>query len=510
MGRTEKSIKNIAFGLGSQAVITLVNFVTKSVIARLLGDQIVAMNGLFIDVIACLSLAELGIGSAIVYNLYKPLAEDDREKVCQLMSFYKQAYLVIAGVLLTLGGIGSIFVKYIVKDITYPMWFVRVIFILFVINSASSYLFSYKITLLNADQKAYVNSFFTTIFYVIKTGINIGVLFLINKYGDDYSYIIYLVIVIITNLISNMFISRQVDKRYTYLKKAKLPKEDRDRVFDNVKNIFVKELSGKITSSTDNILISVMVSTIMVAPNQFYTMLTGVFKSIISQVEVGIRASMGNMFATENGETCERVINRLTWGYGIFAIWCSVGLYVCADPFITVWVGAKYLYSKYILFILAINLFCFIVSRPIYDAMSAAGLFVQGRNISIYGSIVNLVVSIIFGKFFGVFGIFLGTFCTYFIQIVMKTYYVHKLIIHKSAFKYGMKLIMYTLFAVGFMFGGEFICSLLPFENNIVCFVFNGLIISALYFVFVFVVYNKSDEYQYFWSLLKNRLLKKH
>lgn len=509
MGRTEKSVKNIAFGFGSQAVITLVNFVTKSIIARLLGEQIIAMNGLFNDVIACMSLAELGIGSAIIYNLYKPLAEDDKEKVSQLMYFYKKAYLIIAGVIVFLGGITSLFVQYIVKDITYPLWFVRVIFLLFVLSSASTYLFSYKISLLNADQKAYLNSFFTTIFFVVRTGINIGVLLILNKYGDDYSYIIYLVVSIVTGLISNIIVSKQVDKRYPYLKKAKLPKEDRNKVFDNVKNIFVKEVSGKITSSTDNILISVMVSTIMVAPNQFYTMLTGVFKNLVSQITIGISASLGNLFATETGDECERVINRLTWFYGIFAIWSCTGLYVCCEPFITVWVGAQYVYAKYIAFILMINLFCFVVSRPIYDAMSAAGLFKQGKNISIIGSAVNLVVSIIFGKVWGVFGIFLGTFCTYLIQIIMKTYYVHKLVMKKSPVKYGIKLTMFSVFVVGFMLGGDFLCSLFCFENNIVQFLFNGILVSALYLIFVIVVYGRSEEYKYFKALLFSKLKRK-
>ena len=117
MGRTQKSIKNIAFGIGAQSVTTLIHFLTKSLIARLLGAQIVAMNGLFQEVVTCLSLAELGIGSAIVFNLYKPLAEDDKEKVSQLMTFFKQAYRVIAFAVLGIGTLACFFVQYIVKDI---------------------------------------------------------------------------------------------------------------------------------------------------------------------------------------------------------------------------------------------------------------------------------------------------------------------------------------------------------------------------------------------------------
>lgn len=510
MGRTEKSMKNIAFGVGAQAVTTLIHFLTKSIIARLLGAQIIAMNGLFTDVIACMSLAELGIGSAIVYNLYKPLAENDREKVSQLMTFFKQAYNAIALVIITIGVICSFFVQYIVKDITYPMWFIRTIFLLFVINAASSYLFSYKVSLLNADQKVYIYSFYSTIFFVVRTAIEIGVLFLLDKFGDDNSYIVYLCISIAIGVISNYLISKQVDKRYPYLKRASLSKEDRRTVFDNVKNIFVKEVSGKITSSTDNILISVMVSTIMVAPNQFYTMLTGVFKNVINQVEAGIKSSLGNLFATGSTKDCERVINRLTWGYGIFSVWACTGMFVCSAPFITVWVGAEFVYEEYILLIITINLFCYIISRPIYAAMHVAGLFKEGRNISIIGSAANLFVSIVFGYFWGIFGIFLGTFCTYFIQIVMKIYYVHKITFKTSAVKYSLQLTGFSVMLLAFMFGCRFVCSLIQIKSNLLQFIVNGAIVSVIYLVFVLVVFGRNENFLYFKNLVFEKLKKKH
>ena len=510
MGRTQKSIKNIAFGFGAQAVTTLIHFFTKSIIARLLGAQIVAMNGLFHEVIACLSLAELGIGSAIVYNLYKPLAENDKEKVSQLMTFFKQAYNLIAIAVLVIGSIASFFVQYIVKDITYPLWYVRTIFMLFVVSSASSYLFSYKISLLNADQKVYVYSFYNTIFYIVRMAINISVLFLLDKYGDDYSYILYLSISIATTLISNYLISRQVDKRYTYLQKIPLPKEDKKKVFDNVKNIFIKEVSGKITSSTDNILISILVSTIMVAPNQFYVTLTGVFMNLISQVETGIRASMGNLFAVGQTHECKRVINRLTWGYAVFAIWGCTGLFSCSEAFIRVWVGEQYLYSDTILFTIILNLFCFIICKPIYTAMHVSGFFKEGKNISIAGSVVNLIVSIVLGKFYGIIGIFLGTFCTYLIQIVLKIYYVYKLKFHTSAMPYALRMIMYAVLMLGCMFGCKWVTSQYVITNDILRFLVNGAVATVIVAAVVLVCFVRTEEFKYYWGMIIGFLTKKN
>ena len=518
MGRTQKSIKNIAYAFGAQGITTFFNFITKSIIARLLGNQIVALNGLFGEIIACMSLAELGIGSAIVYNLYKPLAEDDKEKVSQLMTFFKRAYQLIALAVMGMGTVACFFVQYIIKeDITYPLWYVRVIFMLFVLNSASSYLFSYKISLLNADQKVYIYSFYNTIFYLVRMTINITVLFLLNKYGDDYSYVIFLSISIATTLIANYLISRQVDKRYTYLKKIPLPQEDKKKVFDNVKNIFIKELSGKITTSTDNILISMLVSTIMVAPNQFYTTLTGIFMNLINQVEAGIKASMGNLFAVGSEKDCSRVVNRLTWGYSIFAMWGCTGLYVCSEPFIRVWVGEQYLYSDMILFTILINLFCYIVCKPIYTAMHVSGLFKEGRNISILGSGVNLIVSIILGKFWGIIGIFLGTFCTYIIQIVMKIYYVYKLKFKTSCWPYAFRMIMYSVLFIACMISCKWVTDYIDISNlvnngigrDILQFLVNGLVASILVLLVTVICFSRTEEFKYYLGMVKNFLQKK-
>lgn len=509
MGRTQKSIKNIAYAFGAQGVTTLIHFVTKSIIARLLGAQIVAMNGLFHEVIACLSLAELGIGSAIVYNLYKPLAEGDHEKVSQLMTFFKRAYNIIGLVIMGMGAIACFFVQYIIKDITYPLWYIRVIFMLFVMSSASSYLFSYKMALLNADQKAYVNSIYSTIFSTVRTGINIAVLFLLDRYGDDYSYILYLSISITTSLIANYLQSKQVDKRYTYLKKAMLPKEDRQKVYANVKDIFIKQLSGKITSSTDNILISVLVSTIMVAPNQFYATLTGVFMGLVSQIDSGISASMGNLFAVGTNEECSRVINRLTWGFYVLAIWACTGLFVCSESFIRVWVGEEYLYSDLILFTLVINLFCYIICKPIYAAMHVSGFFKEGRNISIAGSVVNLIVSIVLGKKYGIIGIFMGTFCTYIIQIVLKIYYVYKLKFNTSCAAYAFRMISYFAITLACMFGCKWLTGLYLIENDILRFLANGIISSIVVFFVIVIIFFRTKEFKYYLGMALGFIKKK-
>ncbi len=503
MGRTEKSIKNIAFGMGAQIVTTIISFVTKSLFVKILGDEVNSLNGLFHEIVMNLSLAELGIGSAIVYNLYKPLAEGNTEKVSELMTFFKKVYRIIAAVLLVLGTLVCIFVPRLVSDLSFSDTYMRGIFMLFVINISSSYLFSYKISLLNADQKNYLYSFYWSILSVAQAAVYVIIL-VITK-----NYIAYLITNIITTVVNNYILSRQVDKRYPYLEKRDLPKEDRKNIFNNVKNIFIKELSGKITNSTDNILISVMVSTLLVGKNTFYAAVLAVLKQVTERINQGLIGSMGNLFAVGSNEDCKRVLFRLTWAYGVIGIFFSVCFYCCVDPFISAWVGVKYLLDKSIVFILAVNLMCFVIAEPIYTAMHVSGFFKEGRNISIIGSTINLIVSVVLGHYTGILGIFVGTFFTYFIQILMKIYYVYKLKFKESSKKYLLMVAGYYALLLVLMLGCSFICSFISTSAFLVDFFAHGIISATITFGAIYLLYGKTEYFKFFADLLGRYIRKR-
>ena len=179
-GRVEKSAKNVSVGLIVTVVNTLTAFIGRKAFVVFLGNNALGLNGLYSEVIDMLSLAELGIGMAIVYNLYRPLLDKDNKKISQLMGLYKTAYSVVAIVILIGGIILYPFIDSLVNDIDYPVSYIRFIFLLFVIKTASSYLFSYKTSLLNADQKQYIVSLTTAIGKAIFTVISI-VFMLIQK-----------------------------------------------------------------------------------------------------------------------------------------------------------------------------------------------------------------------------------------------------------------------------------------------------------------------------------------
>ena len=495
MSRTDKSLKNITFGLSAQLITTLMTFISRTIMLKFLGLEIVSLNSLFHEVITTLSLAELGMGSAIVYNLYKPLAENNIEKVSQLMTFFKQAYRVIAGAIFVLGAIACFFAPKMVNGIDFPNGYLYLVFMLFVINISFSYLYSYKISLLNADQNNYIYSIYSSIYKVIGSVLLVGIM-VVTK-----DFIIYLITNIIVTLITNILISHKIDMKYNYLKKIPLPKEDKKNIYNNVKNIFIKELSGKITSSTDNILISTIISTIVVGKYSFYSTILAVLKQFTERIEVSLRSSMGNLYASGKNTECMNVLHRLTWGY------CTMGIVFCTcfysgcQSFISFWVGTDYLLEKPVIFILTINLFCYVCSKPIYSAMHVSGFFVEGRNISIIGSVVNLITSIIFAYLIGISGIFLGTFLTYFIQIVAKVYYVYKLKFECSSRDYVWLLIKFSVVLLALVFGCDYISTFINTSINLLDFMLKSLISGVISFFVLILLFRKDREFLYFKSL---------
>lgn len=492
MNRTKKSFRNVVFAMVSQAIVTVIAFVTRTIMVKTIGDENISLNGLFTEVIAALSLAELGIGSAIVYNLYKPLAENDQTKVCQLMTLFKKIYRIIALVTFLIGLALCPIIQYLIRDINYPLSYIRLIYMLFVIQISVSYLFTYKASLLNADQNQHIQA-------IISTSVRIvGSIMMIIGLVVSKNYIVYLVLNIATTIMVNVLISRKVDRLYPYLvEDFGLPIEEKEQLFSNVKNIFVKQLSGKITNSTDNILISVLVSTLYVGKYSYYALIISTFKQFIEQINGGISASVGNLFAVESMERCERILFRLTWMLGSMAVFIGTCIYCCVIPFICFWVGEKYILTNDIVLVLCLNLFAYIASKPIYLAMHVSGLFKEGRNISIVGSTVNLITSIILGIRWGMLGIFIGTSMTYLIQIVLKIKDIYRLKFHHSCRKYAVLWGILVFDLLLGMFVGSYACNYINVDGYLLRFFVFGIVGAITSIAIISITSFRREEWQY-------------
>lgn len=495
-GRVKKSSRNISVGLIATVINTITAFIGRKAFVVFLGSDALGINGLFTEVIAILSLTELGVGMAIVYNLYKPLSDHDEQKISQLMSLYRTAYNIIAVVILVLGLAITPVVHKLITEVNYPLSYIRLIFILFVIKTSSSYLFSYKTSLLNADQKQYVVSFVTMVGKAVFTVVSIIVLWMTKN------YIIYLILTIIQTILTNIVLSFYVDKHYPYLDYSQhLSEEERNKVFDDVKNLFLKKVSGGITNSTDNILISKLVSTIQSGLYSNYVLVFSGVRTLRIAFTNGLAASIGELSVSEEVEKCIQVLRRLTYIYYLFAIVASSVLFAVCDHFIEFCFGNVYVMEKMVVVIATFVLYLEICSDPLWQYLEVSGLFKQDKYIGLAGSVINLIVSIVLGLKIGISGIFIGTVCTQLVQLILKTNLLFREKYHVPSTSYYLMWIKLLASFILLCLVKQFILDPIIIENLFLAILVKGIVGLIIGILFSVIPFYGTEEFSYSISL---------
>ena len=422
MERAKKSVRNISAGLFYQAINVIAGFLVRTMMVKFLGLSIISLNGLYWEIVSMLSLAELGIGSAVVYHLYQPIAERRIEDIKKIMGLYRRCYRIIAALCFVFGCAIAAFIPTIVNGLDFTPAYLRFVFLLYVVQVSVSYLFVANTTLLQADQKRYKTVLLQSLIKVVST------IFTVLTLWRYKNFVIYLCVTILVTLATNMFSSKQAVKEYPFLKDPYQPTSLKEAkiLFINVKDIFIKKVAGYVTNSTDNICISALVGTVQVGYYSNYSMLFHAVREIEQQVADGFSASIGNIAAVESAQYMDRVICRLTILMHLFGSVMSAGLMACAGNFIDIWIGNEYKLPGVIIMICCLNTYLMIIKEPLWQTMDACGMFSFDKKLAIAGTIVNLGISVVFGIKLGMAGIFIGTAVSLLFEMAGKTYGLYK------------------------------------------------------------------------------------
>lgn len=486
--RTKKSILNILSGVIGQALIIIVVLLNRRCFLKFLGEEYLGVNSLVANILSFLSMAELGIGSAITFSLYKPLAERDYEQLAGLMRIYKIAYFIIGIVVFCMGMLLLPFVHLFLKNGD-EIPGIRIIYFLFLVNTSVSYFFSYKAALIIADQKKYI---YNIVYYLSQLVMySIQVLIMVKT----KNYYLYIFCQIIITIILNMTLSTIANKKYPFLKykgrKEKLV--DNKVVFEIKKNtmsLILNRIGTTLVNSTDNILISKMIGIVCVTKFTNYTIITNAISSVLYQGMDAIVSSLGNL-AIEGTNERKKEVFYITyigsvWIYGLV----SISIYVLLSPFICLLYGSGYVFKDNLL-VLLICLNLYIASQTVVTNMqiSAMGLYWYVRYKGIVEAIVNLIASIILGNVFGIIGILLGTTISHiFWSMWIETRTVFKYGLHISQGKYFLKFFFDTIATVGIALCTCYFANLLngdgidTFVKKIVICLFLPNILYLLYF----------------------------
>ena len=285
--RTQYSAKNTTVAVFSRICAILLGYVVRIVFTHTLNENYVGTNGLFSDIINILSLTELGLGTGITYALYKPIEMSDIEKQKSLMQLFRTFYRVVAVAVLLIG-LGLIpFMGKIIKDQP-AVDHLMLIYILYLINVASSYLLIYKRTLIDTHQLSYIGTLYQTCCWMVQDVIQIFILLYTGN------FILYLVTNLFAILTGNILISKKADKLYPFLKDKNvqpLPKEDKQEIFRNIKAMIMHKVSTVVVNNTDNLIISAFIGIVAVGRYSNYYLIIGSVQQLLNQVFTGIAAS---------------------------------------------------------------------------------------------------------------------------------------------------------------------------------------------------------------------------
>lgn len=502
--RSQATVKNSIWGIVQQVIICVMSMFSRRVMIDTIGVEGVGLNAFLTSVITMLSLAELGIGTAIVYHMYAPIAKGDKTQIAKLMRTYRNIYRVIAVVILALGLCLLPFMDRIVSDTDYSKQYISLIFMLFLIQTTSSYLFTYKRSILSADQKQYIITVFD-LGYKIFT-IIVGIIVL--KLTHELAW--YIVLLIVCTVGENILISKKVDKMYPYLNElgGGLTKEENRGIAKDVSHIFVGKVSGVITNSIDSILINVFVGTVQTGLYSNYNIIIGTLTATLKQLASAMRGSVGNLIATESPEHIDRVFKRLVFIMFYLAAFCACMLTGLIDPFITIAFGEGLLLARVTVFVCIFNLYISTIDIPVYNFIAASGMFKLDKYISIAGSGMNLIISFALGRSMGMTGILLGTSATYLIQFILKVMLFYKKYLKRS---YAEIFLKNAAFAVLTAAECAVICLCTSaigaaVSNRYAAFIIYAAVSGIIPLVINSLVFIKTDEFKYTLNLCRETL----
>ncbi|MPQ44413.1 lipopolysaccharide biosynthesis protein, partial [Clostridium tarantellae] len=469
--RTKKAAKNGIVSVVCYFIAFIPMFVVRKVFLDRLGNELLGLISLFTNIIGYLSIVEMGVGAAIIFSLYEPFANKEYKKVVGYLKFYKKCYMLIGGIVLCLGIIALPFLGVFIND-NINIVDVRLYFILFLINTCISYLFSYKLSILNVAQQGYKVSIATTVSKLIIAMLQI---IFLNIYSNLY---IYILIQIVINLIYYIAINYYIDKSFNWLKDVNgyIKFNDKNNLSKNIKALFLHKIGGVAVFGTDNIVISSFVNLAAVSRFDSYNMVMMGFESIISSFMNAVTPSIGNLLVEKNDKLSYKVFKRLFFLSFWVVSFITVSLFNTINQFVNIWLGKSQILNLFTVSILMINFYFRLMRIPVDRFKEGAGLYYEDRYAPLFEGIINLITSIILVKIIGLPGVILGTLISN-ISVVfwVKPKIIYKYIFKISLFEYFKMYFKYCCIALISLSTTFFITNIIKGYNGIIMFIINCL-----------------------------------
>lgn len=512
MSRTANASRNIVWGVLYKLISLGMPFITRTVMIYTLGMKYVGLSSLFTSILQVLSFAELGIGSALVFSMYKPMAEEDDKKVCALLKFYRRAYRMIGSIILILGLFMLLFLDKLIagtipKDIN-----IYVLFLIYLINNVLGYyLFAYKQSLFTASQRTDMISKIASVLQFISSIVQICALVLARNY-----YLYVLVIPVIT-CINNILIGVLTDKYYPQYKcKGEIDKDELHSIEKKVGGMVFQKIGGIVLSSVDTIVISAFLGLTSLALYQnYYYIITALF-GFLTVFMQSIIAGIGNSIVAETVEKNYKDFKKFNFIYNWIVTWCSVCLLCLYQPFMKIWVGSDNMLGFEMVVLFTVYFFVHKWCDMLYVYQEACGIWWETKFVPLIAAVVNLVVNIILVQIIGLSGILISTivaiifiYDTGYAKVLFKTYFKD---VSSGLKRYWLRQLLYIFTAIFVGIITIIGCNIIIFQTTIFQLLYNGVVCIFIPNLIFILFWRKCPEFDYSKFLIgkfKQKLVKR-
>lgn len=493
--RSRKIFLNIVTNTIMNFSNSLLAFIVRRVFQQHLGAEILGINSVFSNILAFLSLSELGIGTIIAVYLYKPLAEKDNGKVSAYMWLLRKAYFSIGIGIFTIGIVLMPLVPFILT-VGEDNLYIYSAFFLYLINVAAGYFFSYKKILLIADQRAYMTQIISTILKFLINIIYIVVLIVVENYQ------FYLIIGIIGNIVENIIISIVCRKKYPYIsqKTEIVTSQDKADIIKKLKGMLCLRVGNHLINGVDNIIISKCISTVTVAYYSNYYLIINSLDSVCSGVAASICSSLGNLIYTDRKklDTCLKKIMLVQ--YFLFGV-TAPSFYILSTDFVKLFLGPESVMNGQVVFFIAIVYYLNGYSNGLDALRKTLGFYEKDKVINLLVPVINLIISFSLVKQIGVIGVLIGTVFCYIIQkIIVLPIYTSREVKEFSVFNYYVTFLQHMTLTIIFGLIVYQIVAIIPINNYLLWFL-KAFLSVLLLLTLNLLIFCRSDNFR---GLLKN------
>lgn len=499
INRSRNAKRNIVYGVIYRFFNMLFPFVIRTILLYILGSEYLGLNSLFTSILSFLSLAELGVGSALVYSMYKPIAEDDSDTICALLNLYRRLYRYIGTIVLVIGLCLIPLLPRLVNNDCPPDVNLYTLYLVFLLNSVISYwMFGYKQSLLTSHQRTDIISKNSMIVQLLMYLIQILCLFLFRNY---YLYILWLpVFTVVTNLV-NAYIT---DKMYPHYKcRGEISRELQQDIKKKVIALFGTKANSIVMHAMDNIVISAFLGLSMVGLYGNYYYIMNAVAGLMTIVYQSMTAGIGNSLETETGEKNYRDFEMIAFANFWLVSFCTISLLCLYQPFMRIWVHDENMLDMIVVVLLAVYFYVYQIRRIVLMYKDAAGIWWEDRFRPYVMMFTNLIGNFLLVQIIGIYGVILSTIISMLISVPWENYTVFKYIFNLTSVPFYRVNILYLALTTGMAFLTYWLCSFLP-EG------IWGLIAKASLCLFVpnvliVLLFRKTKKFQYAVKLILRR-----